>query len=85
MLHLTFLMTNVILDESSLVSLMENYLAQFGDKAACFEDLMSYLDMESGPFERWTAFLSNHQPSFVSSISNLYHSGFYSHLPLRHL
>ncbi|KIJ16949.1 hypothetical protein PAXINDRAFT_168389 [Paxillus involutus ATCC 200175] len=53
-------------DESSLVSLMENYLAQFGDKAACFEDLMSYLDMESGPFERWTAFLSNHQPSFAS-------------------
>ncbi|KAF9227685.1 hypothetical protein BS17DRAFT_774157 [Gyrodon lividus] len=53
-------------DESSLVSLMENYFAQFGDKVSCFEDLMSYLDMESKPLEQWSAFLANHQPSFAS-------------------
>ncbi|KIJ69304.1 hypothetical protein HYDPIDRAFT_105904 [Hydnomerulius pinastri MD-312] len=53
-------------DESGLISLMENYLAQFGDKASCFEDLMSYLDMESASLERWTAFLASQQPSFAS-------------------
>ena len=54
-----------VLDESSVVHLMENYFDQFGDKACCYEDLLGYLDMESAPLGQWTTFLASHQASFV--------------------
>lgn len=49
---------------------MENYFTEFGDKACCFEDLISFLDLETTSLDRWKAFLAHHQPSFVSTIHN---------------
>ncbi|KAH7889369.1 N-acetyltransferase B complex non catalytic subunit-domain-containing protein [Phlebopus sp. FC_14] len=53
-------------DENSLLSMMEHYFTQFGDKACCYEDLLSYLDLEGASLEQWTTFLTNHNPSFAS-------------------
>ncbi|KAF8447742.1 actin cytoskeleton organization protein [Boletus edulis BED1] len=53
-------------DDSVFVSVMEDYFTQFGDKACCFEDLTSFLDLETASLDRWKAFLTQHQPSFAS-------------------
>ncbi|KAF8559771.1 actin cytoskeleton organization protein [Imleria badia] len=53
-------------DDTVVVGLMENYFTQFGDKACCFEDLISFLDLETTSLGRWKAFLAHHQPSFAS-------------------
>ena len=49
---------------------MENYLTELGDKACCFEDLISFLDLDTTSLDRWKAFLARHQPSFVSTVRN---------------
>ncbi|KAG9318673.1 N-acetyltransferase B complex non catalytic subunit-domain-containing protein [Chiua virens] len=53
-------------DDSVVVGLMETYFTGFGDKACCFEDLASFLDLEIMSLDHWKTFLANHQPSFAS-------------------
>ncbi|KAG8217714.1 N-acetyltransferase B complex non catalytic subunit-domain-containing protein [Butyriboletus roseoflavus] len=53
-------------DDSVVVGMMENYFTEFGDKPCCFEDLISFLDLETTSLDRWKAFFAHHQPSFAS-------------------
>ncbi|KAG1756688.1 N-acetyltransferase B complex non catalytic subunit-domain-containing protein [Suillus paluster] len=48
-------------DESTLVSLMENYFSQFGDKQCCFEDLRPYVDLGADAKSRWMSFLASRE------------------------
>ncbi|KAI6036277.1 N-acetyltransferase B complex non catalytic subunit-domain-containing protein [Pisolithus microcarpus] len=53
-------------DSSVLVESMADYLAQFGDKACCFEDLKAYLDPDIASSEQWETILANQNLSFAS-------------------
>ncbi|KAL4067946.1 N-acetyltransferase B complex non catalytic subunit-domain-containing protein [Scleroderma yunnanense] len=53
-------------DLSTVISSLEDYFSQFGDKACCFEDLKGYLDSEIASSERWQSTLLSHRPSFES-------------------
>ncbi|KAF9464770.1 N-acetyltransferase B complex non catalytic subunit-domain-containing protein [Collybia nuda] len=49
-----------------LVTLMEHYFEEIGDKACCFEDLKPYLDLEGNECLKWTSFLEATPASFNS-------------------
>lgn len=55
------------LDLDTVISSIEDYFTQFGDKACCFEDLKAYLDTDIASSQRWRNTLASHRPSFVSS------------------
>ncbi|KAI6005647.1 N-acetyltransferase B complex non catalytic subunit-domain-containing protein [Pisolithus albus] len=51
-------------ESSALIESMADYLAQFGDKACCFEDLKAYLDPDIASSEQWETILANQNLSF---------------------
>jgi hypothetical protein len=51
---------------------MENYFSQFSDKACCFEDLRSYVDLDVEAKSRWISFLASQGLSFVRIIFFLF-------------
>ncbi|EPQ58725.1 hypothetical protein GLOTRDRAFT_13884, partial [Gloeophyllum trabeum ATCC 11539] len=51
-------------DSSELLSLMQKYWHQFGEKMCFFEDIQPYLDLDSDTLSKWTTFLDSVQPSY---------------------
>lgn len=58
--------THGLSDLDTVISSIEDYFSQFGDKACCFEDLKGYLDPQIASSERWKNTLASHRPSFES-------------------
>ena len=53
-------------DASRLLDLLKRYFHIFGDKAACYEDVRLYTDLDSDSSSDWIAFLEGMTPSPVS-------------------
>ncbi|KAH9981196.1 actin cytoskeleton organization protein [Lactifluus volemus] len=57
-------------EPSCLLDLLKRYFEVFGDKAACYEDLRPYADLNSDALSDWMAFLAGipHTPSTSASL-----------------
>ncbi|KAI0065400.1 TPR-like protein [Artomyces pyxidatus] len=60
-------------DPSRLVDLLQQYHETFGDKAASYEDLKPYLDMDGEDLTRWISYLDG-LPHSSSSLADLQRS-----------
>ncbi|KAF8077880.1 actin cytoskeleton organization protein [Lyophyllum atratum] len=54
-------------DSERLVTLMQEYFSQVGDKACCFEDMKPYLALEGEELAKWTSYLEAVSSSFTTA------------------
>lgn len=57
-------------ESSRLLNLLKHYFEVFGDKAACYEDIRTYTDLDSDVLSDWIAFIEKtaHTPSSSSAL-----------------
>ncbi len=74
--------TTISLEPSRLLNLLKHYFEIFGDKAACYEDIRSYTDLDSDVLSAWTTILekTSHTPV---SFSNCRQSSAKAHVVLK--
>lgn len=53
-------------EASRLLDLLKRYFQIFGDKAACYEDVRQYTDLDSDSLSEWITFLEGMTHSPVS-------------------